>query len=108
MVNGTATAGAYLQIALPSGLTFCVTKYFIEQNAGWNNYLNVWYLLGSNNGTNFTNLDYKSNMVISNGTATYITISNTIYYSYYRLLMIGANFDSALYTLLQLFGNAQH
>jgi len=103
-INGTNVAGAWLQIQSPNG--FNVTKYIVESGAGWNNYLNSWSLVASNNGTTFTLLDSQQNININNNTEPYRNISNTNYYTYHRLVMTNCNFDSAVLSLLQLYGNS--
>jgi hypothetical protein len=89
-VNGVGTlSGEWLQIKLPYYLT--LKKYELKNRPGYpKRYPQNFYLIGSNNGSKWYPIDYRTNQTYTDGTTiSYdISSSNTTEYNYYRIVFL--------------------
>ena len=92
--------GEWVQIQLPYKLQLTTYSLYARQDLNWSaRYPTIYYVVGSNDGTTWYQLDYRTfsgPITPSNGPLTYTTSSNNNYYSYFRLITnasitVGAN-----------------
>jgi hypothetical protein len=97
----------WLQYQFNNNQSYVVTQYKITSaNDVPTRDPKNWILQGSNNGSNWTNLDTRNNETFSSRFETRsFTLSNSTSYSYYRLNITANNGDSATQLAeFQLFG----
>ncbi|MBD2280751.1 PA14 domain-containing protein [Aphanizomenon flos-aquae] len=98
----------WLQYQFNNNQSYVVTEYKITSaNDVPTRDPKNWILQGSNNGSNWTNLDTRNNETFSSRFQTRsFTLSNSTSYSYYRLNITANNGNSATQLAeLQLFGS---
>jgi hypothetical protein len=92
-VAGTI-AGEWVQIQLPYKLKLSTYSLYPRQNIGWfSRYPTILYVVGSNNGTTWYQVDYRtlsSTPATNLGAITYTIIPNTGY-MYFRLITNALN-----------------
>jgi len=92
-VAGTI-AGEWVQIQLPYKLKLSTYSLYPRQNIGWfSRYPTILYVVGSNNGTTWYQVDYRtlsSTPATNLGAITYTIIPNTGY-MYFRLITNAVN-----------------
>ena len=105
MINTISYAGEWIQINLP--VKIVLTKYNLFTRIGFlNRGPNIFWLAGSNDGSEWSLIDTKTN--ITNYTTegkTFILLNQSVPYSFYRLIINRTNGD--IWTGLsefQLFG----
>jgi hypothetical protein len=85
-VDGSAYAGEWLQIQLPTLIK--LSAYRLQQRQGYNQLAQTWKVVGSNDGTNWRTLDTRTNVtdigVQSDGRD--FTVNSTTAYSIYRII----------------------
>lgn len=79
--------GEWLQIQFPS--TIVITSYTLTaRNDGFFNQTPaVWYIVGSNDGSTWYSLDYRSLTYTSAGQSQTFPVSTTVAYSWYRIVI---------------------
>lgn len=93
VISGTTYKGAFVTLQLPSAVTitsYTLTSISKATGGYWRRTPYTWALAGSNNGTTWTLIDYRSAVTYSSynqtGSAFVVTSPNS--YSYYRLVVI--------------------
>lgn len=85
-VDGSAYAGEWLQIQLPTLIK--LSAYRLQQRQGYNQLAQTWKVVGSNDGTNWRTLDTRTSVtdigVQSDGRD--FTVNSTTAYSIYRII----------------------
>ena len=94
MVGTAPISGEWLQVKLPTA--FSVTKYSISRTEYLHSIMNKrlpseFYLVGSNNGTTWTQLDFRNevqniNPSLPNTAEMSFTINKTIAYTHFRII----------------------
>jgi hypothetical protein len=105
-VSGNATSAWWVQLQTP--MSFNMTEYKLK--GSWNNYLQAWAIVASTDGTNWVYLDNKSSTQSSVPGASgpnplVVSLSNTNYYKYHRLLGFQANGSFFELDYLTYYGN---
>ena len=81
--------GDWLQIQLPIAITLKSYSLSTRNDSDFTQIPVNYYILGSNNGTSWTQIDYRTGLVfVQNETKLLYTDSNTTAYLYYRIHII--------------------
>lgn len=87
-VSGSSVGGEWIQMQMPSAIV--LTRYSItspKNGTDWqSNMSKTWRLAGSNDGTTWTSLDTRTQTWTGAAQTASFTISNSVAYSYYRLI----------------------
>ena len=105
-ISGNATSAWWVQLQTP--MSFNMTEYRLA--GSWNNYLLAWAIVASTDGTNWVYLDNKISTQYSYPGAggpnpLVVSLSNTNYYKYHRLLVFQANGGFFELDSLKYYGN---
>jgi hypothetical protein len=85
-IDGSAYAGEWLQIQLPSPIT--LKSYTLRQRQGYNQLAKTWKLVGSNDGSTWRILDTQTSItnIEVQSEEREFTVNATIAYSFYRII----------------------
>jgi hypothetical protein len=98
VINGTTVYGEWIQLQMPN--TIIVTKYRFYARVNNSSYLPTnFYLIGSLNGSTWSQIDYRENIIMSSGYTptninSYINFyipNNSTAYNYYRIVVTKCN-----------------
>ena len=104
-INSTNIFGAWGQIKMP--LSIILTSYSLSPHTVVSFYDNyevfapyTWYLVASNDGTSWVQLDYRQQIIFNHATQQTFNIINKNLYSYYRIVITagkpGASFTALM------------
>jgi hypothetical protein len=112
LINGSAVVGETATIQLPYNVV--INNYSLTANgtASYNTAApNTWYFCGSTDGTNYTQLDYRTGVTYPVNTGSFITsnftFTNTTGYNYYRFVIkstSGTGYTQIICDGMTLFG----
>jgi len=92
LINGSAVIGETATIQLPYNVVVNSYSLTANGNTPYNTASpNTWYFCGSIDGTNYTQLDYRSGVTYPVNTGSFttsnFTFTNTVGYNYYRFVV---------------------
>jgi len=112
LINGTAVTGETATIQLPYNVVINSYSLTANGNSPYNTASpNTWYFCGSTDGTNYTQLDYRTGVTYpvnaSSYTTSNFTFTNTTGYNYYRFVIkstSSTSYPSIICDGMTLFG----
>ena len=83
-VSGNNITGDWIQLKLPYSLI--LGRYsLLPWNASGS--ATQWYIVGSNDGSTWNQLDYRNSIVLNSSSLNYYTVTNSVSYSYFRIIV---------------------